>query len=368
MLQVAWPIVNRYVDEMPGGRYGLSAGVGSWTPGSPPLSSGWIESTKLERRIKMENLRLSGKVAIVTGSGRGIGRSEALMLAREGAKVVVSDFGTDSDGKSTAAVVAEEIRKAGGEALPISEDLMQSEGARRTVEAAADTFGGLDIIVNNAGLRGGNPVQKLTEEQWDSVLGSHLKSSFLTIKFGVPLLRQRGGGVIINTGSEAGLGMIFNCAYASAKEGLAGLTRSIAREQGRFNIRCNLIRPRATAGDTGGGDWFRKNLAGTWRPFVQSLGRYWIGERGLSNYDRAAPPDSVAAFVTWLCTPAAININGRDFFVGGDEVALLSPPEFVSTLLHEGGWTLEALDRFAPSMTGSLNNPFLVPNPFENDD
>jgi NAD(P)-dependent dehydrogenase (short-subunit alcohol dehydrogenase family) len=181
-------------------------------------------------------------------------------------------------------------------------------------------------------------------------------------------MRERGGGVIINTGSEAGLGMVFNSAYASAKEGLAGLTRCVAREQARFNIRCNLIRPRATAGNTGGGDWFAKNLAGIWRPFVQSLGRYWIGERGHAGWDRPAPPDSIAAFVTWLCTPAAENINGQDFFVGGDEVALLSPPQFVSTLYHEGGWTVDMLDRMAPNMTAGLVDSFRVPNPFDNDD
>ncbi|MGE4242077.1 SDR family NAD(P)-dependent oxidoreductase [Ramlibacter sp.] len=316
----------------------------------------------------MNKRRLEDKVAVVTGSGRGIGRSEALYLAREGAKVVVSDFGKDSEGRSLAVLVADEIRAAGGEAVPVAEDLMNSEGARRTVEAARDTFGGLDIIVNNAGLRGGNPVTKLTDEQWDMVLGSHLKASFLMIKHGVPLLRARGAGVIINTGSEAGLGMVFNSAYASAKEGLAGLTRSIAREQGRFNIRCNLIRPRATAGNTGGGDWFATNLAGIWRPFVQSLGRYWIGERGHAGWDRKAPPDSIAAFVTWLCTPAAEHISGQDFFVGGDEIALMSPPRFEATLYHEGGWTVERLDRMAPSITGGLTNGFRVPNPFENDD
>src|SRR5262245_1222265 len=316
----------------------------------------------------MENGKLAGKVAIVTGSGRGIGRAEAMALAREGAKIVVSDFGKDSDGKGLAAGVADEIRGTGGSALPITEDLMTPDGARRTIEAAADTFGGLDIIVNNAGMRGGNPVNKLTEEQWDLVLGTHLKASFLTIKYGVPLLRQRGGGSIINTGSEAGLGMLFNSAYSSAKEGLAGLTRSIAREQGRFNIRCNLIRPRATAGNTGGGDWFAKNLAGIWKPFVQSLGRYWIGERGHAGWDRPAPPDSIAAFVTWLCTPAAKNVNGRDFYVGGDEIALISQPQFEKTVFHEGGWTVDALDRYAPTMTGGLTDPFVVPNPFTNDD
>lgn len=263
----------------------------------------------------MNQIRLEGKVAVVTGSGRGIGRSEAMVLAKEGAKVVVSDFGKDAQGNSLAGLVTDEIRAAGGQAIAVTENLMTAEGAQRTIEAARDSFGGLDIIVNNAGLRGGNPVHKLTEVQWDTVLGSHLKASFLMIKYGVPLLRERGGGVIINTGSEAGLGMVFNSAYASAKEGLAGLTRCVAREQARFNIRCNLIRPRATAGNTGGGDWFAKNLAGIWRPFVQSLGRYWIGERGHAGWDRPAPPDSIAAFVTWLCTPAAQHINGQDFLL-----------------------------------------------------
>ncbi len=312
--------------------------------------------------------RLQGKVAVVTGSGRGIGRCEAMALAREGAMVVVSDFGKDEQGRDLAALVTEEILAAGGKAIAVTENLMTAEGAQRTIETAKSTFGGLDIIVNNAGLRGGNPVHKLTEEQWDTVLGSHLKASFLMIKYGVPLMRERGGGVIINTGSEAGLGMVFNSAYASAKEGLAGLTRCVAREQARFNIRCNLIRPRATAGNTGGGDWFAKNLAGIWRPFVQSLGRFWIGERGHAGWDRPAPPDSIAAFVTWLCTPAAENINGQDFFVGGDEVALLSPPQFVSTLYHAGGWTVEMLDRMAPNMTAGLVDSFRVPNPFDNDD
>ena len=316
----------------------------------------------------MEAKRLAGKVAIVTGSGRGIGRIEALTLAREGAKVVVSDFGTDSEKRSTAEAVASEIRALGGEAVASVEDLMQASGAKNTIEKAADNFGGVDIVINNAGLRGGNPIHKLTEEQWDSVLGSHLKASFLMTKYAVPLMRARGGGVIINTGSEAGLGMPFNAAYASAKEGLAGLTRSVAREQGRFNIRCNLIRPRATAGQTGGGEWFQKKLQEDWFPLIKALGRYWIGERGASGWDKRTPPDSIAAFVAWLCTPAANNVNGRDFYVGGDEIAMLSQPELVATIFHEDGWTVDALDRFGQSLTGALTDPFRIPNPFDNDD
>src|SRR5919107_3555046 len=134
-----------------------------------------------DRRESMAGSRLAGKVAIVTGSGRGIGRAEVMVLAREGANVVVSDFGTDEEGRPSAEAVAEEIKALGGEAVAAREDLMQAAGAQRTVETAIDAFGGLDILVNNAGLRGGNPVHKLDEEVWDRVVDSHLKSSFLMI-------------------------------------------------------------------------------------------------------------------------------------------------------------------------------------------
>jgi 3-oxoacyl-[acyl-carrier protein] reductase len=311
---------------------------------------------------------LVGKIAIVTGAGRGIGRIEAHCLARAGAKLVISDFGVDSTGKSTADLVAQEIIAFGGEAVGSKEDIMRPQGSAAVVETACKHFGGIDILVNNAGLRGGNPITKMSEEQWDSVLGSHLKASFLLIRETVPSMRTRGGGIIINTGSEAGLGMPFNAAYAAAKEGLAGLTRSIAREQGRFNIRCNLIRPRATAGQTGGGEWFQQKLQGDWQPLLKALGPHWIGDRGHSGWDRAATPDTIGAFVTWLCTPAAANINGRDFFVGGEEIAVLSPPAFTTSVYREGGWTLETLERFGATLGKNLPDLFRVENPLKNDD
>src|ERR1700722_1866707 len=317
---------------------------------------------------EMMSAQLAGKVAVVTGGGRGIGRIEALSLAHAGAKILVSDFGTDRDGVPTAELVAAEIRKQGGEAEARTDDLMHPGGPARIIKAAAARFGGIDILVNNAGLRGGNPVHKMGEEQWDSVVDSHLKASSLMIKEAVPPLRAGGGGSIINTGSEAGLGMPFNSAYAAAKEGLAGLTRSVAREQGRFNIRCNLVRPRATAGQTGGGDWFQEKLLGEWQPLLKSLGPHWFASRGNAGWDRPAPPDSIAAFVTWLCTSAASNVNGHDFFVGGDEVAILSPPEFRSSVFREGGWNLDSLDQFGATLTKDLPDPFRVENPFTNDD
>jgi 3-oxoacyl-[acyl-carrier protein] reductase len=311
--------------------------------------------------------RLPGKVAVITGSGRGIGRCEALLLAQQGAKVIVSDIGTDAQGASTAENVAAEIRANGGEAVACTDNVATLEGARRTVDAAVHSYGRLDILVNNAGLRAGNPVDKLSEEQWTLVLDSHLKASFAMTKFAVPVFKRQGGGVIINTGSEAGLGMIFNSAYAAAKEGIAGLTRSIAREQGRFGIRCNMIRPRATV-NTGGGAWGREVFA-KWLPMTRALGRYWIGDRGLSGFTRPAHPEQVAELVVWLCTEAAANVNGRSFYVAGEEVGLWSEPELLRSLARPGGWDLDALDEFGrDAMTGDLTNPFLIEDPLHGND
>lgn len=308
--------------------------------------------------------RLTGKTAIITGGGRGIGRCEALLMAQQGAKVVVSDIGTNSDGVSTAKKVVEEIHVAGGEAIASTENVATLEGARDAVEAALQAYGRLDILVNNAGLRAGNPVDKLTEEQWNLVIDSHLKASFAMTKFAIPVFQRQGGGVIVNTGSEAGLGMIFNSAYAAAKEGIAGLTRSVAREQGRFGIRCNMIRPRATV-NTGGGAWGREVFA-KWMPMVRALGRYWIGDRGLVGFNRPAHPEQVAELVVWLCTDAAGNVNGRSFYVAGEEVGLWSEPELIRSLARPGGWDLDSLDDFASeAMIGDLTNPFLIEDPLK---
>jgi NAD(P)-dependent dehydrogenase (short-subunit alcohol dehydrogenase family) len=308
--------------------------------------------------------RLAGKVVIITGSGRGIGRCEALLMAQQGAKVVVSDIGTDSEGASTAEKVAAEIRAAGGEAVSLTDSVSTMEGARRTVEQAVQSYSRLDILVNNAGLRAGNPIDKLTEEQWDLIADSHLKASFAMIKFAVPVFKRQGGGIIVNTGSEAGLGMIFNSAYAAAKEGIAGLTRSVAREQGRFGIRCNMIRPRATV-NTGGGAWGQEVFA-KWLPMARALGRYWIGDRGLSGFKSPAHPEQVAELVVWLCTDAAANVNGRSFYVAGEEVGLWSEPELIRSLARPGGWDLDSLDSFArEAMTADLTNPFLIEDPLK---
>jgi 3-oxoacyl-[acyl-carrier protein] reductase len=303
--------------------------------------------------------RLVGKVAIVSGSGRGIGRCEAMLLARQGAKVVVNDIGKDPDGKRRADKVAEEIRAEGGEAVVSTDSISTLEGANRTVQTAVKTFGRLDILVNNAGLRAPTAIDEITEEQWDLVVDSHLKGTYALIKFAVPIFRNQRSGVIINTGSESGLGHPFNSAYGAAKEGIAGLTRSLARELGRFGIRCNMIRPRAA---TPGGPEFME-MYEKWMPIARALGPYWLGERGHVRTGEMNP-ERVAALVVWLCTDAAVNVNGRGFYVAGEEVGLWSEPELVRCMTRPGGWNLDTLDEFGPdSLIIGLTNKFLIKDP-----
>src|SRR5215470_144002 len=199
---------------------------------------------------------LDGKVAIVTGAGRGLGREEAIALAAEGAKVVVNDLGTSlagegSDRTATAAVVAD-IAAAGGEAIESADDVASWAGARRTVQLAYDTWGRLDVLLNNAGVLRDRMSFNMSEEEFDLVLRVHCKGHFAMIHHACAAWREtakRGGpvaGRIVNTASEAGLiGSAGNSNYAMAKAAIAALTISIAREMGKYGVTCNFIAPRA---------------------------------------------------------------------------------------------------------------------------
>lgn len=286
--------------------------------------------------------RLDGRVAIVTGAGRAIGRGEALMLAREGARVVVNDII-----KESAASVVDEIRSAGGAAVAANiEPVGELDAAERMVAQAVETFGRLDIVVNNAGNQAVATVDEMSGEQWDAVQKVHLRGTFSLIKYSVPVFKKQRAGVIVNTSSKAGLGRPLAPSYCAAKEGIVGLTRAVAREQGRFGIRCNAIRPRAAG--TGLAEVFRQNM-GRWVPLIQALGRHFIGERGHIRTECAA--EQVAPLVVWLCTDAAANVNGRTFYIGGEEVGLWSDPELIRSATRPGGWDLESLDQLAANLS-----------------
>jgi len=302
--------------------------------------------------------RLAGKVAVITGAGRGIGRAHALLLAREGAKVVVNDTGGSPQGEGldqrVADLVVEEIRAAGGEAASSYDNIATMEGGASLIKRALDVFGRLDIVINNAGNTRPRIIYNMSEEDWDAVIAVHLKGHFTTIRAASPIFREQRSGVIVNTSSESGLGHIGQANYSAAKEGIVGLTRTVARDLGRYNVRCNAIRPRA-ATRLGTEDFVKAVLRAQETFGVPAMGKNPVDRSFLES-----TPEQVATLAVWLCTDAAANINGRTFQVGGKMVGLYSEPEIVRLLYSEEGWSLDSLDRVATKqLTADLRNEFL---------
>lgn len=300
--------------------------------------------------------RLEGKVAIVTGAGGGIGREHARLFAAEGAAVVVNDVGRRT-GADAAAVTAE-IEAAGGTAVadPTSATW---DGAGAIVQHAIDEFGRLDIVVNNATAARNADLWRVTEEEWDLALDVNLKGYFAMIREAAPHLCGQGSGVIVNTSSASGYGHPSHAAYAAAKEGVVGLTRTVAREFGRFGVRCNAIRPLA-AGQSAA-DFAARTakwadlVALTMSPRVFALQQKLLADPGLM------PTDKIAPFVVWLCTDAARNVNGHTFEVHGDTISRVTEPALDRTVVRDGGWDLDSLDAIAPvNLVDGLVNQFAL--------
>ncbi len=298
--------------------------------------------------------RLEGKVAIVTGGGRGIGRGECLALASEGAKVIVNDFGGTASGtggeKGPADEVVAEVKKMGSDAAANYDNVSEFASGDRMVQQAMDTFGRLDIVVNNAGILRDKMIFNMTEEEWDIVLAVHLKGHFNLSKHAAVIFRQQRSGVFVNTASESGLGNRGQGNYAAAKEGIIGLSRTLARDMGGYGVRSNAIRPRAGT---------RLVISDEMREAAQRGGAAGMqGFQALEGFGKANPPEAVGPFVAWLCTDAAANINGRDFMVSGPLIGLYSLPEIVKSAKNEPGhvWSLDELDSVMGDVTGDLKN------------
>ncbi|MGH3239817.1 MAG: SDR family oxidoreductase [Spirillospora sp.] len=196
----------------------------------------------------MSELRYDGRVAVVTGAGHGLGRRHALELAARGARVVVNDLGGDRSGTGSSAgpaqQVADEITKAGGEAVADPGNVATSEGALSIVQSALDAFGKIDILVNNAGILRDRSFKNMTPDEWDAVIAVHLRGSFLVTSAAWPHLRENGYGRIVNTSSPAGLyGNFGQANYATAKMGLVGFTKTLAHEGAKYGVRANAIAP-----------------------------------------------------------------------------------------------------------------------------
>ena len=194
---------------------------------------------------------LEGKVAIVTGSGRGVGRGVAHLMAEEGASVVIVDPGVNVDGsgydQSIAEQVANEIKDAGGNAVACTESVATMQGGENIIQTAIDNFGKLDIVVTCAGILRDRMIFNMSEQEWDDVIAVHLKGTFTIVKHASIIFRQQRSGRIITFSSQSGLvGNSGQANYGAAKSGIAGLTKVLAKDLGRYGVTANAIAPRAT--------------------------------------------------------------------------------------------------------------------------
>ncbi|WP_067899674.1 SDR family NAD(P)-dependent oxidoreductase [Nocardia vaccinii] len=304
-----------------------------------------------------EHRRLEGKVAIVSGSGGGIGRAHALLLAEQGAHVLVNDTGLRAG--ADAEKVAGEIIEQGGVAVANTMSATWAT-AEDIVQDAIDNFGRLDILVNNAtDFRVGN-MWDFTEEDWDATFDVNLKGYMAMIRAAVPHLAAQETSSIVNTASGSGFGHPGFVAYASAKEGVVGLTRTAAKELGRFGIRANAIRPVAAGNSMV--DFNR--IMQPWFPLLNLTFGPMPNDETYKLMEQYYPPRLVAPMVAWLCTDAARGITGRSFDVAGGHIWLIEEPgpgKYETAIEREGGWDLDGIDAVAPTeLVPGLTNPYLL--------
>ncbi len=262
---------------------------------------------------------LQGKVAVVTGSGRGVGRGIALALAREGAKVVINDVGCAVDGRGSAedpaAEVVKEIKALGSDAAPNYDSVASFSGAENIIKTAVDKFGRIDILVNNAGIVRDKSIAKMTEEDFDAVLGVHLKGSFNCGRHAIPLMREQGFGRIINITSSAGLrGNFGQSNYGAAKAGIMGLTLVWAIELGKYGVTVNAMAP---AGLT--------RMVGT-----------------IPGMEGKDPPPEMNAelngpMVAFLASEKAAHVNGQIFGRRGFGFTIFQQPRPIAMMYKPGG-------------------------------
>ncbi len=303
---------------------------------------------------------LEGKVAVITGAGRGIGRGMALFFAKEGAKVVVDDpggkeDGTGQDASPTDEVVAE-IKDAGGEAVPCYESVATVQGGEKIIQTAIDSFGKLDILVNNAGILRDRMIFNMSEEEWDAVIAVHLKGHYCCTKPASVLMRQQRCGRIINFTSVSGLvGIPGQSNYGAAKSGVAGFTRVVARDLGRYGVTCNAISPGASTRLTATVPDSARQLRS--RAGISGPG----GQPGVSATPAAAPardPDMIAPMVAYLASDDAWNINGYIFAVAGGTVSVTHHPTAMRTVWKPDMWTIDELVEAVPrDLMAGVRNP-----------
>jgi NAD(P)-dependent dehydrogenase (short-subunit alcohol dehydrogenase family) len=272
--------------------------------------------------------RLMDKVAVVTGAGRGIGQAIALLMSEEGAKVVVNDLGCEVNGAGASTMVADDvvaqIKRRGGTAVASHDSVAEKEGAERIIQSAVDSFGRLDILINNAGIIRDRMVFNLSDEDWDLVVRVHLYGTFYCTRAACRIMRQQRSGRIINMASSAALGIVGTSNYGAAKGGILAFTRNVARDMAKYQVTCNAIMPGA--------------------------GTRILATTGIPDADRR--PEDNAPLVVYLASDEAANINGCTFRILGGTIALVSDPQPVKILYKPERFTVDELAVVLPQALG----------------
>jgi 3-oxoacyl-[acyl-carrier protein] reductase len=297
--------------------------------------------------------RFEGKVAVVTGGGRGIGRETALLFASEGARVVVSDLGGAVGGggsdASVAQSVVDEIKAAAGEAVANAADVATMGGAKSVIETAMDSYGRVDALVNGAGILRTGKVDEIGEDLWDEVMRVNLKSVFAMTHYAAPQMKQQRTGSIISISSASGFGHYGMSAYITTKEGLVAFTRGIARELGEYGIRANAIRPCA------GTRMLLPDVVEDMKYVIEELGLSPVGGQwypGMNGEEPECTTEHVAAVIAFLCSPETEPLNGRVLYIAGGHVALVAEPELIRSRYNAKGWDLDSL--LSPSVVAQF--------------
>lgn len=277
---------------------------------------------------------LENKVALVTGAGRGIGREIALLMAKHGASVVVNDLGAGVDGEgrdaSPAADTVADIHKAGGRATINGDSVADPGGAERMVESAIEHFGRIDVVVNNAGILRDGIFHRMSHADWQAVIDVHLLGSFNVSKAAALHFREQQSGAFVHFTSTSGLiGNVGQANYSAAKMGIVGLSKSIALDMQRFNVRSNCIAPFA------------------WSRMIGSIPADTPAQKARVEKLQRMTPDKIAAMAVFLASEAAAGVSGQIFAVRNNEIFLMSQPRPVRSVHRGEGWTPETIAEHA---------------------